>query len=512
MKLQERKDAIGAHVALMVGARLLAGVLSAAIGLLVPRALGKAEYADYGIAFGIATMLVVITDLGLTSAFARTVAQGSATPRLLRRVGTLRAVAAIGGAFGLGTVGWIMRAVSDADRLGLYLELGGLLVLTSSALGVAMGLLPALRRVRALLALTVAQPLLELVAMTAALAAGYGGAGVLLAGVAAGAVTGTVGLLAVLRSERLRDARTEPATLAAVAKYGRSLFVVAIAFTIFGQLDQLVIYILRGPEEAAGYIAMWRLVTLLHVVGLAAATIVAPRVTNGGPAARALFDGWLATLITGYGLLAAITVATAGTVVPVALGEKYASSAGLLMALGVYTFLLGLAPLVTMAANFLGGAGRRVRIGFATVGVNLVLNLLLVPMLGAYGAAISTSVAFSMYVWLHLRLAHAALGPPVHITADGSQLPRTFTSTWALRSAASAAIGAGVGSAAMRLLEPGLGGVAAVLIGGLLAVGLGALVAWGHPRNAAPRVPVLFERIPARAECERARPDEKGVA
>lgn len=511
MSSNQQTDATGAHVALLIGARLVAGLLSAAIGLLVPRMLDRSDYGDYGIAIGVAATLVVLSDLGLTTSLARALAQDRVDARLLRRIAMLRAGAAFVFAAALAAIGTGLSMRGGAsDALGHYLQLASVLVLASSGLGVAMGLLPTLRRVRALLVLTTMQPLLELMAIVTVLAAGLGASGVIVASTVAAACTGMAGIWLVIRGVRGRFPAAEPATVRAVARYGTAMFLVAVSFTVFGQVDQLVIYLLRGSDEAAGYIATWRLVTLLHMAGLAAATIVAPRLAGGGSRARTIFDGWLRTLVTSYLAIAAIAAVMAPVAVPAALGPQYREDAWLLAALAGYVFLLGIAPHVTMAANFLGGARRRIGIGFVTIGVNLALDLVLVPPLGVYGAAIATTVAFGWYVAAHLRLTWTLLGPTATVTSDGARIPSAFNTAWALRSLASAALGAGTAGLGLLVLSPAPD-VLAVLVAGTAGVVVAAATAWGHPRNAAPLIPhIVVEReassrpLPA--------PDAKGAA
>ncbi len=83
-------------------------------------------------------------------------------------------------------------------------------------------------------------------------------------------------------------------------------------------------------------------------------------------------------------------------------------------------FVSGFAPLLSVGVNYLGEARRRVPIAIATVLLNLVIDLILVPRIGILGAAIGTDIAFSVYVAAHLwvfkrilplRLGH--LGPTV---------------------------------------------------------------------------------------------------
>lgn len=440
------------HVALLVGARVVAGLVGAITGIVVPRALGVEQYGHYGLAVGIAGMLVVLSDLGLTTSLARVLAEGSGGLALAGRVLALRFASAVAAGAVLVGVGVAMRGgvigVAHGDGggrvLGGFLALCGALVLANGMLGVAVGLLPTLRRMRALLALTVVQPVLELVGVVLALTGGLGGAGVVGASTAAALVTGTVGLVVVAVALGQRSARTAAAsvdgpapaaghgasaigataTVGTVAAYGRLVFLVAIAYALFGVVDQAVIYVIRGPQEAGGYIAAWRLATLLHLPGLAAATIVAPRLVGGGPQRRAMYARWLALLCAFYVGAVAIAATLAPVLVPFALGEGYRPFALVFVVLAPYALLLGIAPHVTMAANFLGGAAERVRLGAATVALNVALDLALVPSLGAVGAAISSGIAFAMYVGAHAVLSWRLLGGEARGRGDDRAVSR----------------------------------------------------------------------------------------
>jgi O-antigen/teichoic acid export membrane protein len=107
-----------------------------------------------------------------------------------------------------------------------------------------------------------------------------------------------------------------------------------------------------------------------------------------------------------------------------AIGSEYDGDSPLLLALAPYALLAGIAPLASMAANYLGGARRRLRLALSTLAVNIVLDLLLVPSLGAYGAALGTTVAFAWYVGGHLRLTYELLGGRPRLHAVMPRAPR----------------------------------------------------------------------------------------
>ncbi len=478
------------HVAALVAARLVAAVASAVTGLIVPRALPVAEYGQYGVAVALAGLLVVLSDLGLTSSLARFTAAGRADMRVARRTVVLRCGAAMVAGLLLLLYGMLFASSvggsvhGNDTRLPPFLQLAGALVVANSMLGVATGLLPALRRIRVLVVITMATPVLELAGMVTALRLGGSGGSLIIASVLATATMALVGLVTVAvayrASSRLDDEAqatvdaAHSAGLRQVLGYSRAMFIVTVSYALFGVVDQLVIWAIHGSARAAHYIAAWRLITLLHLPGLAAATVVAPRLAVGGRDSRRLFARWLAALGTAYIGIVAIAMALADRIVPVALGDRYEAAVPVFLGLGLYALLLGIAPHATMAANYLGGAGRRIQIGVSTVAANLVLDLLLIPRLGLAGACIATSIAFSWYVVSHVRLSWRLLEgtPLVAALRPAPTILRTVASVSALAGGAALA-GAGARGAYFEIAFWSNDVV------GVIGAGLVGLMIWG---------------------------------
>ncbi len=92
-----------------------------------------------------------------------------------------------------------------------------------------------------------------------------------------------------------------------------------------------------------------------------------------------------------------------------AIGAQYRGESELLVAMGPLLVLSALAPLPSIALNQIGHAGERLRVAAITLAINLVLDLALVPSLGAWGAVVGTTVAFTFYFVRHHRLLDRAL-------------------------------------------------------------------------------------------------------
>ena len=404
--------------------RMAAAALTATTTLLIAVSLSKSEYGTFAVVTAVAGALVVVADLGLTSSVARFIALGKVDRTLLIRIVLLRAALAAGaGALlalcGAGVqAGWI--GGSHASELPTLLGLAGALVVANSFTALISGLLPVFRSIRPLMALTIVQPLLELVGVAVVLALALDASAVMVAMVIAAALTGAVGVPVVVR-------RASPAeqvsSLRGIARYGSALAVVWISMALFGVVDLLAIGYFHDAQAVAPYALGLKLIAVMQLPGLAIAAIVAPRLADGKSRSLHLFEGWLGTLIAAYAGFVVIAAVLAPQGFS-AIGSEYDGDSPLLVALAPYALLAGIAPLASMAANYLGGARRRLRLALTTLVVNVVLDVLLVPSLGGYGAALATTVAFAWYVGGHLRLTYELLGRRPRLRAVMPRAPR----------------------------------------------------------------------------------------
>jgi O-antigen/teichoic acid export membrane protein len=222
-------------------------------------------------------------------------------------------------------------------------------------------------------------------------------------------------MLAFLGRRRLRSAAAEDHVgLRRIAGYATAILVVNAAYTLFQQVDVLIIGAVLSASAAGLFQAPLRFVALLHYPGYALAGGVAPRLAADraeGPRVDAFIWATRYTTLFQAALLAPVVV-WADPIVDLLLGSDYAGSAEVLRALAPYVFMTGLAPLVSLSVNFLGQAGRRVPIAIATVLVNIGIDLVLIPEIGIVGGAIGTDVAYAIYVPAQLWVCLRVLGVP----------------------------------------------------------------------------------------------------
>lgn len=106
---------------------------------------------------------------------------------------------------------------------------------------------------------------------------------------------------------------------------------------------------------------------------------------------------------------AAGLVIVADPVVRFVFGTEYLGAVAIIQVFALFTVFHALEYITSDALDFLGRARHRAISKAATGGLNFVLNLALIPMLGAVGAALSTVLSYGLMVLVNLYLIHAEL-------------------------------------------------------------------------------------------------------
>ena len=421
--------------------------------MLVAAALVPSDYGAYALAAGIAGVLSATLDFGMSSALSRYIAQGRGAPRLVASVVLLRTGLLLIGAVIVAAIG---RSIDgDEYPVAALLPAAGVLIVVQGAVAMLYGTLPAMRRVRLLLTITVVQPFVELGAVVWIVIVADGDAvDVLLAAAIAAAVSSVIGyasLVARRDGMRLRlpgDVERETATLADVLHYGRQLFLVSLLVLVFGQVDQFVIAFFHSAADVAPYALALKLQAFVIAPAITATAIIAPRIAGAGSAALVMYRQWLAFFVVLY-LGAGVVLAVLARDLFTTINPEYADDWGVLVALVPFMVLTSLATLPSVTLNQVGHAGSRLHIAAITLALNIGIDLALVPPFGAYGAAVATTAAFGYYVLAHHRLVDRVL------RAETVDAPPPLAPV--LIRGASAAVGAGVLALALRPFAQELG-------------------------------------------------------
>jgi O-antigen/teichoic acid export membrane protein len=256
----------------------------------------------------------------------------------------------------------------------------------------------------------------ETSASVALVAGGAGAAGAML-GRATGYLVGAVMTVYLLRRllGRMPNARqAEPyVRRRTLAAYAGVVFLIDVAFTLFEQIDVILIGAIISTRAVGVFEAPLRLTLFLGYGGQALALAVAPRLARRGAPEVRTFTATTRYLLLLQGALLAPVLVWAGPIVDLALGPSYGESGSVLRALAPFVFLSGLGTFITITVNYLGQARRRVPLAIAAVLLNAAIDLVLLPSIGVIGGAVATDVAFGVFVAGHFWICRNALDIPL---------------------------------------------------------------------------------------------------
>ena len=125
-------------------------------------------------------------------------------------------------------------------------------------------------------------------------------------------------------------------------------------------------------------------------------------------------------------MLVAPVIVWATPIVHLLFGHGYERSANVLRLLSVYIFLVGLGPLITTSVNYLGQASRRIWIVLAALAVNIVIDVVLVPVIGVTAGAIGTGVAYAILTCRRISSHLPASTQPVPLRPLAHTLARSL--------------------------------------------------------------------------------------
>lgn len=241
----------------------------------------------------------------------------------------------------------------------------------------------------------------------------------------------TVALLTLRSAPLRRVPRPRVAGLGTVVRRSWPLGASAlVVYSYYANLDTIVLSVTRSAAEAGLYSAPYRLFLAFTVVGTFAAYALLPRIARAVAAGPAEDAREMAALrralvpLAGYGLVVLGVVELAGDDLLIVLfGPDFSGQSDVFATLClslpwyVVSFPVGYA-LIARDANgrFLAGAA-------AAGGLNLVLNLALIPRFGPIGAAAATTIALTAgsVVWLGAHgMLHRAAAPALALVAGAT--------------------------------------------------------------------------------------------
>jgi len=464
---------LGRNTVFALLAQLTTGIFTAVLTLYLVRKLGPDDFGLFALALGIGNLALLVADFGLLHSAARFIAENrgdrEATAALIRDAVRLKLLTGALVAASLFAAAGPIASAYDQPDLAWPLRGMALALFAESVMTLFLSVFIAVGRIAVNLRIIFVESMIETVASIALVALGAGAVGATFGRAVGYGFGALLALWIVVRFfGRSAVGLLGPGggRAGVLARYAAPLFVTNSAYTLYSQVDILLIGALLGTSAVGFFAAPLRLAIPLGYVGQAVANSVAPRQarTARGEAGVAAFEASLRWLVIFQAALLAPLIVWTEPIVRLLLGPEFLDSVGVLRLLSLYIFLRGLGPLITTTVNYLGQAARRIPIVVTALVINVVIDLILLPRIGVVGAAIGTGVAYAVYVPAHFIVCRHELGLAV----------RPLAVSFARAAFAAVAMGAvllAFGTERLSAAEWVLGGAAGALaFGGALLV------------------------------------------
>jgi PST family polysaccharide transporter len=428
------RQAAASNAVWLIAERLLSGVLALTVTAAVARHLGPTGFGIVSFSLSLVLLFATLWTLGLSGLVVRELVRDPGREsELLGTVTTLRVaggVVALIAAIAL----TIVLGRDDQTRLAVAILMVGVLGLYTFD-GIDFWLQAGVRSRHAVTArtagLVVASAInvvlividASLIAFVAAAAAEY-------------ALGGAFLVIAYLRlGGRPTHWRYRGDVARGLLIVSWPLILSGVANAINLRADQLMLGVMRGPDEVGTYAAAARLSEVWYFVPAAIAASVFPAMVRAHAGDRPSFDRWMGRL---YDLMVALALPIAIVVSILAVpliallyGPAFAASAPIL-AIHVWT-----GPFVFLGAALSRWLIAEDRLRFSLVrhsagaAVNIGLNLVLIPPYGGLGAAVATLISYAVasfgacFLYAPLRgqgrAMLVALLLPIRLVLDGGR-------------------------------------------------------------------------------------------
>jgi O-antigen/teichoic acid export membrane protein len=383
---------------LMLALRIVALGLTFVASVITARLLGPASRGQLAVMIAIPGLIAALSLLGADSANLYFAGRSHEAHATVVRFAAMHAVMAA-----LAVLGLVLVAIAwDSARLGLDLPV----FIAAAALapilvfGMLVGAAEAGRgRAPAVAGITALAAAAWLTGAAVVAVAGLGRPETLFAIFAAAQLLLAVALL-VLSWPTSWRAKVIPA--GTYLRYALSTNASGVALLVLLRLDVPLIQTLAGPREVGLYAVALPMAESLLLLSTVIGVVLLPNSATGRVDHRkAVSIAQLATLVSG--LVALVLAAAAPALIVTVFGEAYAGAVPLLWAL-----LPGLVLLTagrTLQTHLVANRVFRTPTAGAVVALALclVLELILIPPLGAMGAAVASSISYATFAVIQAR-------------------------------------------------------------------------------------------------------------
>ncbi len=304
-----------------------------------------------------------------------------------------------------------VAALVGEEDLAPFLLIGILYIMFSTLDYFARGVLQGFEVIEITALTKAVRGLLKLVLSVSFVLMGFGAFGAFVGYLLAYGVAATIGLSYIyIRYYRGADrGLREKGLRRRIGEYSIPITATNTASTIDRYFDTVLIGFFLGPSAVAFYTVAKQVIGFIETpansLGFTLAPTYEAQKAKGNPetTARIFEEGVTHTLLL-YIPAAAGLILIAEPMIDLVFGDDYLGALSVLQVLAIYTIFHSVNKLVGSGLDFLGRARDRAIARTGSAGLNVVLNVTLIPIIGVVGAAIATVITYSIYTLTNLYI------------------------------------------------------------------------------------------------------------
>lgn len=403
--------------------RIISIGASSLLMVALARLLGPNDYGLLFLAISIFGVFGVFSKLGIAKSCARYVSEykeqdPSQLPHIFRVALVFNFItAAVTGVILLLGYRQLATALNEPDLIPLLLF--GVLYLAFEALATfARLVLQGFEEIKFSAATQAINRITRLAFVIGFVAIGFGAIGALVGYILSFVVASLFGIW-ILYRQVYRDieatAVIEPGLRRRIGEYTIPLTATSTANVLDKQIDTVLVGFFLNPVAVSYYVlskqAVEFLETPVSALGFTLSPSFAAQKADGNieKAARIYEEALTHSLLLYIPAAAGISLVADPAIVLV-FGDDYSGAVIVLQALSLYVVFQSVTKITSNALDFLGRAKARAIAKGVTSMSNVCLNIVLIPLVGVVGAAISTVITYSLYTGANVYIIHQEFG------------------------------------------------------------------------------------------------------
>lgn len=238
---------------------------------------------------------------------------------------------------------------------------------------------------------------------------GYGALGAFIGYIISAALLSAIGLLYVYIEmyEGERPGQIEPDLRRRITEYTIPLTATRTANILDKHIDTILVGIFLSPLAVSFYTVSKQVVDFIEMPSAALGYTLAPtyqaQKAKGNPKIAAkMYEEALSYNLLLYIPAASGLILISKPLIGLVFGRQYLGAVPVLQVLSIYAIVYSVNIVTSEALDYLGQAKYRALAQGVTSSLNVILNIILIPIFGVLGAAIATVITYSLYTSANL--------------------------------------------------------------------------------------------------------------